>query len=150
MAVKNYLINDKWLDIDKQNIVEVKSTDGVIGSIKLNGEEYGGGGGESDFQKVNVFTIDASHPDAPTVVINMKYTDLLSSDKTIYFMLDDSQATNVSGDANTPYVIVGKGEEEGSYFATALGTGSTDLKHHQAVSINANDRIAFLFGDDPK
>lgn len=49
MAIKNYMINDKWLDIDKQNIVEVKSTDGVIGSVKLNGEEYGGGGGSSDF-----------------------------------------------------------------------------------------------------
>lgn len=54
MAVKNYLINDKWLDIDKQNTVEVKSTEGVIGSIKLNGEEYGGGGGESDFSMAEV------------------------------------------------------------------------------------------------
>lgn len=59
MAVKNYLINDKWLDIDKQNIVEVKSTDGVIGSIKLNGEEYGGsgGGGDSDLLKIATVTI---------------------------------------------------------------------------------------------
>lgn len=56
MAVKNYLINDKWLDIDKQNIVEVKSTDGVIGSVKVNGEEYGGGG-ESDFSTAHVTVI---------------------------------------------------------------------------------------------
>lgn len=47
MAIKNYMINDKWLDIAKQNIVEVESTDGVIGSVKVNGEEYGGGGGGS-------------------------------------------------------------------------------------------------------
>lgn len=62
MAVKNYLINDKWLDIDKQNIVEVKSTDGIIGSIKLNGEEYGGsgGGGESDFSTVTVTVVDSN------------------------------------------------------------------------------------------
>ena len=61
MAVKNYLINDKWLDIDKQNIVEIKSTDGVIGSVKLNGEEYGGsgGGGESDFSTAEV-TVNSS------------------------------------------------------------------------------------------
>ena len=59
MAIKNYLINDKWLDLDKQNIVEVKSTDGVIGSVKLNGEEYGGGGGESDFSTANaVFHVE--------------------------------------------------------------------------------------------
>lgn len=62
MAIKNYLINDKWLDIDKQNIVEVKSTDGVIGSVKLNGEEYGGsgGGGSSDFSTATVEFISSS------------------------------------------------------------------------------------------
>ena len=58
MAIKNYLINDKWLDLDKQNIVEVKSTDGVIGSVKLNGEEYGGGGGSSDFSTAEVTMIN--------------------------------------------------------------------------------------------
>ena len=69
MAVKNYLINDKWLDIDKQNIVEIKSTDGVIGSVKLNGEEYGGsgGGGSSDFSTAEV-TIIWSNPDIEEVV----------------------------------------------------------------------------------
>ena len=54
MAVKNYMINDKWLDIAKENIVEVKSTDGVIGSVKVNGQEYGGGGGSSDFSTAEV------------------------------------------------------------------------------------------------
>lgn len=60
MAVKNYMINDKWLDIAKQNIVEVKSTDGVIGSVKVNGEEYGGGGGSSDFSTAEVTFISVS------------------------------------------------------------------------------------------
>ena len=31
MATKNYMINDKWLDLDKQNIVELQSVDGVQG-----------------------------------------------------------------------------------------------------------------------
>lgn len=57
MAIKNYMINDKWLDIAKQNIVEVESTDGVIGSVKVNGEEYGGGGGSSDFSTAEVTLI---------------------------------------------------------------------------------------------
>ena len=39
MATKNYLINDKWLDIDKQNIVELQSVDGVLDSLKVNGSE---------------------------------------------------------------------------------------------------------------
>lgn len=70
MAVKNYLINDKWLDIDKQNIVEVKSTDGVIGSIKLNGEEYGGGG-SSDFStaEVTVINTTSNHVAASVVAV---------------------------------------------------------------------------------
>lgn len=65
MAVKNYMINDKWLDIAKQNIVEVESTDGVIGSVKVNGEEYGGsgGGGESDFSTAElVLTNNSGNP----------------------------------------------------------------------------------------
>lgn len=54
MATKNYMINDKWLDIDKENIVELQSVDGEIGSVKVNGEDYGGGGGSSDFSTAEV------------------------------------------------------------------------------------------------
>ncbi len=39
MATKNYMINDKWLDLDKQNIVELQSVDGVLDSLKVNGSE---------------------------------------------------------------------------------------------------------------
>lgn len=53
MATKNYMINDKWLDINKKNIVELQSVDGVLDSVKLNGEEYGGGG-SSDFSTAEV------------------------------------------------------------------------------------------------
>lgn len=63
MAIKNYMINDKWLDIAKQNIVEVESTDGVIGSVKVNGEEYGGGGGgSSDFSTAEVTVVSNVDP----------------------------------------------------------------------------------------
>lgn len=39
METKNYMINDKWLDLDKQNIVELQSVDGVLDSLKVNGSE---------------------------------------------------------------------------------------------------------------
>lgn len=39
MATKNYMINDKWLDLDKQNIVELQSVDGELDSLKVNGSE---------------------------------------------------------------------------------------------------------------
>lgn len=39
-----YGIHDQWTDLDKENDVLIQSTEGVIDSIKVNGEEYGGGG----------------------------------------------------------------------------------------------------------
>lgn len=69
MAIKNYMINDKWLDIAKQNIVEVKSTDGVIGSVKVNGEEYGGGGGSSDFSTAEVTSSEDSEENTTITAI---------------------------------------------------------------------------------
>lgn len=48
MASKSYGIHDKWTDINKINNVDIKSVDGVIESVKINGEEAGGGG-SSDF-----------------------------------------------------------------------------------------------------
>ena len=46
MAYKNYKIRDNWLDIDKYNDVDIQSVDGVIQTVKVNGEDVGGGGGD--------------------------------------------------------------------------------------------------------
>lgn len=55
MAVKNYGIHDKWTDLDKLNNVDIKSVDGVIESVKINGEEAGGGGGSNgEFKIANI------------------------------------------------------------------------------------------------
>lgn len=53
MAVKNYGIHDKWTDLDKLNNIDIKSVDGVIVSVKINGEEAGGGGDSSKVISVN-------------------------------------------------------------------------------------------------
>ena len=45
MATKYYGINDKWTNDDIENVIEVTSEDGSVNSVKVNGEEYGGGGG---------------------------------------------------------------------------------------------------------
>ena len=57
MTVKNYGIRDQWTDLDKLNIVDIKSVDGVIESVKINGEEAGSGGG-SDFSTAEVTLIN--------------------------------------------------------------------------------------------
>lgn len=48
MAYKNYKIRDNWLDIDKYNDVDIQSVNGVIQTVKVNGEDVGGGD-SSDF-----------------------------------------------------------------------------------------------------
>lgn len=50
---KFYGAHDQWTDLDKQNDVLITSTDGVIDSVKVNGEDYGGGG-SSDFSTAEV------------------------------------------------------------------------------------------------
>lgn len=57
MAVKTYGIHDQWTDLNKLNIVEIKSENGVVESVKINGEDSGGGGGESDFSTAEVSVV---------------------------------------------------------------------------------------------
>ena len=45
---KLYSVHDHWTDINKKNDVDIESIDGVITRIKVNDEDYGGGG-SSDF-----------------------------------------------------------------------------------------------------
>ena len=66
MAYKNYKIRDNWLDIDKYNDVDIQSIDGVIQTVKVNGEDVGGGG-SSDFSTAEV-TINAIIEGSPTLV----------------------------------------------------------------------------------
>ena len=46
MATKYYGIRDNWTDDDVANVIEVASEDGSVSSVKVNGVEYGGGGGD--------------------------------------------------------------------------------------------------------
>lgn len=63
MASKSYGIHDKWTDINKINNVDIKSVDGVIESVKINGEEAGGGGGSSDLSTANMQIVNpGGHP----------------------------------------------------------------------------------------
>lgn len=77
MAVKTYGIHDKWLDINKLNSVDVKSVDGVIESVKINGEEAGGGG-SSDFTTANLQIVNQRN--YPT---NLKFATIRNNIATI-------------------------------------------------------------------
>ena len=70
MATKFYGIKDNWTDDDVANVIEVASEDGSVSSVKVNGVEYGGGGGGG---------LDVKHL-ALTIVNN--------SANTVYFFSD--------------------------------------------------------------
>ena len=80
MAVKNYGIHDKWTDLDKLNNVDIKSVDGVIESVKINGEEAGGGGGSSDFSTVNLTIKIVGTPGGGTVLATELYGAFISTE----------------------------------------------------------------------
>ena len=56
MATKYYGIKDNWTDDDVANVIEVASEDGSVSSVKVNGVEYGGGGGDFSTAEVTVRT----------------------------------------------------------------------------------------------
>ena len=57
MATKYYGIKDNWTDDDVANVIEVASEDGSVSSVKVNGVEYGGGGG-GDFSTCTLTVIN--------------------------------------------------------------------------------------------
>ena len=131
MAVKNYGIHDKWTNLDKLNNVDIKSVDGVIESVKINGEEAGGGGGDSDFSTatltvngnftqsdlfmVSVIEKDPNNEDIAFPQLqngNSTYTVILYKGRSaLMFMGSQSRTITVSGNIETVgtgvYIITG-------------------------------------------
>ena len=104
MAVKNYGIHDKWTDLDKLNNVDIKSVDGVIESVKINGEEAGGGGGSSDWTKANVRVKN----NTSTAIVNVKL-DTIENDGFISAFLFKS---NIGVDTNAESIIYGENTDK--------------------------------------
>lgn len=55
---KMYSVLDKWTDLDKENIVDFTSVDGVVTEARLNGVPVGGGGGDFTTATVTFNTMD--------------------------------------------------------------------------------------------
>lgn len=69
MATKYYGINDKWTDDDIENVIEVASEDGTVNSVMVNGEEYGGGGGDPETVNIKIKN-NSSHDVLFSTIIN--------------------------------------------------------------------------------
>ena len=78
---KFYGAHDQWTDLDKQNDVLITSTDGVIDSVKVNGEDYGGGGGSSDFSTADLTLVNNTSDKYNTVLVGsfIIYSEELST-----------------------------------------------------------------------
>lgn len=69
---KSYGIHDKWTDLDRVNNIEIKSNEGVIEEITVNGEPAGGDG---DLTAANVTFINSAEGSNPYQVKLMELTE---------------------------------------------------------------------------
>lgn len=89
MATKYYGINDKWTDDDIENVIEIASEDGTVDSVKVNGEEYGGGGG-------GIPTITVTVEGDPEVMWMLSVTGLRNDDVISALWYNDPEYTTVN------------------------------------------------------
>ena len=87
MATKYYGINDKWTDDDVANVIEVASEDGTVGSVKVNGVEYGGGGSATELLHTETYTIEASDTStSATQIGTITISDFVPADDAYLFI----------------------------------------------------------------
>jgi hypothetical protein len=117
---KSYNISDDWRDLDIFNEIYVKSEDGVVSKIMVNGEDVGGGGGSSDFSTAEV-----------DVTVNGEETFFLADAITV----SDEEMYWVEGFETMSYTMVlYKGTYEGTIttpegykVSSATGTGGVTI-----------------------
>ena len=145
METKNYMINDKWLDLDKQNIVELQSVDGVLDSLKVNGSEVvtpsgkititengtdidvaqyaladvnvEGGGGSSDFSTAEVTIINNTN-DEMFIYVAILQTNPDASYGCVYLDVEEQATVTVvlyKGSAFTNIPFYGTASSTGNY-----------------------------------
>lgn len=78
MATKYYGINDKWTDDSLENVIEVASEDGTVSSVKVNGVEYGGGGGGVPTCTVEIINTTAEEVEVD--IVYLEYGSLMLGD----------------------------------------------------------------------
>ena len=78
---KTYQIMDPWKDMDVINLVDVKSVDGEITEVKVNGEPAGGGGGATaTVQIINNASEKGVSVQGPIIYNNMIMVDISYND----------------------------------------------------------------------
>ncbi len=125
MATKYYGINDKWTDDDIENVIEVTSEDGSVDSVKVNGVEYGGGGG-GDFSTAEV-TFSNSTEDNISVGGGAPVIDTVNEEMYILGLID-------IGTTTLPVVLY-KGGPTYLSFATSATVTVTGSLHLASIGL---------------
>ena len=116
---KMYSVLDKWTDLDKENIVDFTSVDGVVTQARLNGVPVGGGG---DFDTVKVTFTELSGQ-----VVYMPFALTFG---------DNSASAAVVTDADEYDAITYKGvcvaERIGVGYKLEVVSGSAELEENMA------------------
>ena len=87
---KTYQIMDPWKDMDVINLVDIKSVDGEITEVKVNGEPAGGGGGGMFSTAVLTATAPSRAVSVPYVILEENYSTIGSD-----LMTESNQSYNI-------------------------------------------------------
>ena len=88
MATKYYGIRDNWTDDDVANVIEVASEDGSVSSVKVNGVEYGEGGGAT-LLATQDFEVNTTSTTKITVGTIQAGSEAYTSNKILYVAIRD-------------------------------------------------------------
>lgn len=81
MAVKNYGIRDQWTNLETINNIDIKSVDGVVESVMINGEEACGGTAE-----ITIFDDDVTTEAGETISSNsLNITPIIANSIEVVF-----------------------------------------------------------------
>ena len=122
MATKYYGINDKWTDDSLENVIEVASEDGTVNSVKVNGVEYGGGGGGDAYIAAHVAIDTGGMSTKLDGVVVANYQQ-----ENEYFRAAVAESLNTMAVNNIVVPLAGNAEIPGTdlFLTLASGTSTT-------------------------
>ena len=143
MATKYYGIKDNWTDDDVANVIEVASEDGSVSSVKVNGVEYGGGGGASpvNYLAITIINNSANAVYFASDLVDSLYASLLFVINGLLFAegetFEDPQITSGnSATINLAYL-------SGADHEVALNKGNFTMASSNAVNCSYVDDESF-------
>ena len=138
MATKYYGIKDNWTDDDVANVIEVASEDGSVSSVKVNGVEYGGGGG-GDFSTAQVTVINNLSSDQGYVTTETPYVHEEDGDEWLEGVISVND-----GETKEAKIVVYKGVAYADFAHKPLPAAMTITA---TGNISVDDGLCTITGD---